>query len=618
MPRTIRENVIHPITTRELRVKRVRDITTGMRRVTLTGKQLGAFTSNGFAQPEFRSFGFDDDVRLVFCYPGDDEPVLPIQKDGSIEFPKGKRPLAKNYTVRHFDPETGEVDIDFIRHGTGVATTWALRCSPGDRLHVAGPAHSALLPDGVDWMLVAGDETALPAIGRLLEESPAGLRVQAFIEVAEAAHQQDFKTDADASVTWLYRGDAEPGSTTLLDDAVRAAEWWPGEVFAWVAGETMSIKPIRRYLKDDRHVAKENLEVTGYWRRGEVVTLAEDPAVPDSEQIDEPFDVLHEMGEMLPPFALRTAVTLGIPELIAGGTTGVTDLAGACGADARALGRLLRYLTALDVLTQTSPGHFGLTDIGELLTQEFVVDVLDLDKPQGRQELAYVGLLDAVRTGRPSYAAVLGKGLADERADAAFEASWQEQITRYARFVAPALAADEAIASAGHVVVHSDGAGVIAEAIAVASPDTRVSIAGLPSTLAYLRDDLAVSITDEQVRARIELVERSVFEVPPPSDAVLLIRALDEHPDADAVRVLRQAGAALKPGGRLLVVDHPLDENSADDHVFEEDIKQLVLHGTGHRTDAEQRGLFDHAGLRLVATRVVGWGFTLYELATCR
>ena len=81
---------------------------------------------------------------MVFCYPGDDAPVLPIQKDGSIEFPKGKRPLAKSYTVRHFDAAAGELDIDFVRHGTGVATTWALRCKPGDRVHVAAEIEPAM------------------------------------------------------------------------------------------------------------------------------------------------------------------------------------------------------------------------------------------------------------------------------------------------------------------------------------------------------------------------------------------------------------------------------------------------------------------------------------------
>jgi len=614
MPRTIRENLIHPITIRELQVSRVADVTSGMRRITLSGEQLGAFTSNGFAQPEFRSAGFDDDIKLVFPYPGEKDPVLPIQKNGSIEFPKDRRPLSKSYTVRSWNPEAAELEIDFVKHGTGVATTWALRCQPGDRIHIAGPANSALLPVGVDWLLVAGDETALPAIGRLLAEAPAGLRAQVFIEIADVAHEQELKTDADVHITWLHRDGAEAGTTRLLADAVRSCPWWPGQVFAWVSGETLSIKPIRRFLREERQLPKENVDVTGYWRRGEVVTLAEDPAIPDSEQIEEPFEVLHEMGELLPPFALRVVVTLGIPELISRGTTDVAGLAAASAADPVAVGKLLRYLDALDIVSQTSAGHYELTEVGELLTQEFVIDVLDLNGPIARQELAFFGLLDAVRTGQPTYASVFGTSFPELRADAGFEASYQEQISKYAQFLAPPLAEDEALRGLRHVVVHSDGAGVIAQSITAASTETRVSIVGLPSKIAYLRRDVETSVVDANIRERISLVEQSVFEKSPAADAVLLVRTLDEHPDPDAIRVLTQAAAALEPGGTILVVEHPLDEDSLDDHAAEEDLKNLVLYGTGHRTDRENRALFAAAGLRLDTTRVVGWGFTLYVL----
>lgn len=613
MPRTIRETAIHPIGVRELHVKTVRDITPGMLRVTLTGEQLGAFDRDGFAIPRFASTGFDDDIKLILSYPGDDEPVLPIQKDGTIELPKHKRPLMKNYTVRRFDESAGELEIDFVKHATGAATTWALRCRKGDRIHIAGPAASSHIPTGVDWLLVAGDETALPAIARLLEDAPAGMRAQVFIEVAERDHRQTLRTAADITVEWLYRDGAAPGTTTLLADAVLGADWWSGSVFAWVAGETMSIKPIRRYLREERGLPAENVEVTGYWRRGEVATLAEDPALPDPEQIADPFEVLHEMGEILPPYALRAAVTLGIPELIVRGTTKAEDIAAAAGTDPVATAQLLRYLAALEVLT-VDGGRFALTEVGQELTNDYVIDALDLNQPVARLGLAFAGLLDSVRTGKPSYATVLGRSLAEERADPAFEASWHGQLAKYAQFLAPAIAEDRAIGRSGNVVVFSDAAGVIAQSIAGSVPDTRVTIAGLPSAVGYYRGDLAASVPDPAVRSRIDVVERSVFEPSPGADLVLLIRVLDQYREDDAAHVLRQAAAALPAGGCVLVVDHILDENSTDDHTYEEDIKQLVLHGTGHRSDPEYRRIFQRAGLRLVDTRTVGWGFTLYEL----
>ncbi len=101
VPRRARPPTVHPIALRELEVKRVADITPGLRRVTLTGDELDALTTpEDVDQLEFTSTGFDDDIKLIFAYPGETEPVLPLHKDGGIEFPKERRPLSKSYTVR--------------------------------------------------------------------------------------------------------------------------------------------------------------------------------------------------------------------------------------------------------------------------------------------------------------------------------------------------------------------------------------------------------------------------------------------------------------------------------------------------------------------------------------
>ncbi|NEE40962.1 siderophore-interacting protein, partial [Streptomyces sp. SID7982] len=78
---------------------------------------------------------------------------------------------------------------------------------------IAGPKMSHGHPEGVDWLLVIGDETALPAIGRWLAEMPAGTRARVFIEVGEESHRQDLPTEADATITWLTRDGAPAGTT---------------------------------------------------------------------------------------------------------------------------------------------------------------------------------------------------------------------------------------------------------------------------------------------------------------------------------------------------------------------------------------------------------------------
>jgi NADPH-dependent ferric siderophore reductase len=133
---------------------------------------------------------------------------------------------------------------------------------------VAGPRGSLVVPDTFDWYLLAGDETALPAIGRRLQELRAGVRVFAFIEADGVEDEQHFETSADLRVVWLHRKGAEPGTTDLLKRAVRAFDAPSGDSYAWAAGEASSMNALRRLLLDERGVNKDRMKVRGYWKRG--------------------------------------------------------------------------------------------------------------------------------------------------------------------------------------------------------------------------------------------------------------------------------------------------------------------------------------------------------------
>nr|MDT0667670.1 siderophore-interacting protein [Micromonospora sp. DSM 115978] len=128
-------------------------------------------------------------------------------------------------------------------------------------------------------------------------------------------------------VTWLVRDGADAGATTHLVDAVKNTAWWDGRPFARIAGEHTTVRNLRRHLVEDRAVPKEDVDFAGYWRRGEVVALETDAAVPDPEKSATPFERLHELTELMRPIAIRTAVELGIPDLISRGVTRVADLA---------------------------------------------------------------------------------------------------------------------------------------------------------------------------------------------------------------------------------------------------------------------------------------------------
>jgi NADPH-dependent ferric siderophore reductase len=179
-------------------------------------------------------------------------------------------PPARDYTPRRYDAAANALTIDFVLHGDGPATSWAAQAQPGHFLGVGGPRGSFIVPDDFDWYLFAGDESALPAIGRRLEELPVGARAVAVIEVADAGEEQRLTSRAQLDVRWLHRNGAAPGETSLLRDAIAGLSLPRGEGYAWAAAEAATAKALRRHLVDERGVRKDRVKAAAYWKRGAV------------------------------------------------------------------------------------------------------------------------------------------------------------------------------------------------------------------------------------------------------------------------------------------------------------------------------------------------------------
>lgn len=621
MPIVNRDITTNSITLRRVSVSRVEDITPALRRIVFTGDELGAFTRDGMELPAFTSTGFDDSIKLFFPYPGEDEPVLPVQKHGTIEIPKDPRPIGKDYTVRAFDESTTgrpELTVDFVKHGVGVATNWAYRCTPGDTMHFAGPPTSSALPDA-DWLLVVGEDTAIPAIARLLENLPEDARAQVFIEIAVASHRAPLRQLPGVHVTWLPRGGQPAGTTTLLTDAVEDMDWWEGRAFAWIGGESGPVKHIRRHLIAERGMDKKNIDFTGYWRRGEVVTLDDDPAIPDPEANPEAWETFHELAEIGPAYALRTAADLDLGNLIFHGTTSVGALAETTGANPRALGKLLRYLVALEILLETSPGHFALSETGEFLTVDDVLAVLHHDGAHARLELGWRGLTETVMTGEAVYRSVTGQTYGDLRSEQWYEDKLQDGMEEIARYQAGPLAGTEAVKDLGHVVLHGNGAANLAAGLVAEHPDMRVSVVAMPSQADFLGRALAEmgGVTAEQ-RERISVVAGSLFgELPGNAegdrpDAVLLIHLLGTLPDADASLLLAHLAGRTE---KILAVEDTFDvTGSIDEHAAENDVLSPTVWGSGYRTGEELATVFADAGVTVAGSEKFGWDRTIYML----
>jgi NADPH-dependent ferric siderophore reductase len=209
-----------------------------MQRITLTSPELH----------DFVSASFDDHVKLIF--PGNDD-----------------TPVMREYTTRSFDTANNTLVLDFALHEAGPATQWATFAQVGDSLQIGGPRGSAVIPDDFDWYVMIGDETALPAIGRRLEELRANVPVASFV-IGEA---QSITTKANWTSHWISRDDSSD-DTSLLRAALDKHVFPDGEGFVWIAAEAAVARSLRSYIVETRGHRKAWTKAAGYWTRGKADT----------------------------------------------------------------------------------------------------------------------------------------------------------------------------------------------------------------------------------------------------------------------------------------------------------------------------------------------------------
>ncbi|MBT0668292.1 siderophore-interacting protein [Novosphingobium profundi] len=220
-----------------------KEVSPSMIRVTLGGEGLAGY-------PEEQQGGY---VKLMFPpRPGTAKPTL------------------RTYTIRA--QREGEIDVDFALHGvdngvSGPATNWAVTANPGDTIEVGGPGQAKPLPEGFDFYLVAGDMTAIPAISVNLEALD---RTAQGLVVLEIQREEDrIAIDAPEGVAIQWVVNPEPGAKPeLLVEALRAAGWPEGRIYAWAASEFSAMRLMRGYLREERGLSPSELYISSYWKQG--------------------------------------------------------------------------------------------------------------------------------------------------------------------------------------------------------------------------------------------------------------------------------------------------------------------------------------------------------------
>lgn len=224
------ERVRHDLKLREVTVARINRVSPGFASITFQGEALADFTS----------LSFDDHVKFMF-------------NDANGE------QVRRDYTPRRVDTDAREIDIEFALHGHGGAAEWARNATIGQCAIIGGPRGSMILPLAMDWHLLIGDDSALPAVTRRLEELPAGACVDAVLLV-DAADRRSFVTRADTRIHWVDSDDA-------LLQVLKALPLQAGAGLAWGGGEAALMARVRQVLVETG-MPRQATKVSAYWKRG--------------------------------------------------------------------------------------------------------------------------------------------------------------------------------------------------------------------------------------------------------------------------------------------------------------------------------------------------------------
>ncbi|MFD5359427.1 siderophore-interacting protein [Streptomyces tendae] len=568
----------HPLVLRRVTVRRALDVTPRMRRVVLGGEQLGAFTRDGMDHPAFAAPGFDDHVKLILASDGDVRAALPAQLPHGIEWTPAENRLTRDYTPRRVDPAAGEVDLDFVTHGDGPAAAWARAARVGDELWFVGPKSSLRLPERPDWILLAGDETALPAIGRFLDERPVDAPAHVLVTVADDAARQKLALREGDTVRWVL---AEPGDAAALEAAVRALPLPAGEGYAWAAAESRALLPVRRYLGRECGMPKERLNVTGYWHREQAAAPAGTPDAPSAGEAA-------PVPSPVPWLVTRAALRLGLVDAVADAPGVALDaLAGRLGVPAPRIGVLLPLLAAHGVVVG-GPDGLRLGPAGEELLDDHARE--EYAGHEAELLLSLAELAPALLEGGSPWQRASGATLHDTvLRDAERYGELVEECEQLA-FLLNGLTADPLWAGVETCLLTGPGSAAVVAALDDAGRRPRLRIA---------EDEVPAAA----LRAYVAAPERIDWSGGP-ADVAVAAKDLAHRTDDEAAALLTRL-AAWAPTAVLVEASRP---DGLSPHAAEAALHAYAATGSPLRDSSALEALAHRTGWHVDHVIALGWG----------
>lgn len=582
--------VVHPLVLRDVQVRRVYDVTPRMRRVTLAGDTLAAFSRDGLDLPAFATPAFDDHVKIILASDGDVSTAVPMQLENGIEWTPSDTRLARDYTPRRFDPVSGELDLDFVTHGHGPAATWARRARPGDTLWFVGPKSSTVVPEDVDWVLMAGDETALPAIGRFFEERPTDAPVRAVISIADPAARQELALRPTDQVEWIV---ADPTDREALAAAVAAIEPLSGTPYVWAAGESRALLPLRRHVSRTLGAAKSHTNITGYWNEREDVSAGAGPTADDGALVLAPPPVAW--------FAVRTALQIGLLDAVADATSRHEPLTSAeaarrTGAEPARLDILVRTLEAHQILVRGDSGGLSLTVAGdELVGDEHLRE--HYDGFHADQVLALTELTAALTDGANPWQSTRGRTVCElAESDAAVYEEFVEGADGLPHLLT-SLPKHAAWRGAERIGITGPGALAVADVLHE-HLSAHLTIVEPPVPLAVLR-----AVADDSPHEFAETWQ--------PQDVVVTALALDHRTDDEIAGLLE---ALREVAATVLMVEQLAPDALNPMAMSQVALMRVATVGSPHLDPARLDALAVRSGWTVASQHKLGWGVECVEL----
>ena len=230
----------------------IEHVTPGVIRISCSGPELAQFVT---PKP-------GGHIKLFFPPPG----VVWPSNDPASEIP---RPPSRTYTPRRFDPAQNRLEIEFVRHGEGLASSWAERARIGERVLIGGPGGGYVPPEDLRKIVIIADDSAIPGAGMVLEALPPGCQAQVICEVASVAEERALSPMIACEPLWLHRHGKTALPGALLEDEVSVMATPSGVTFWWVACEAAAMRRIRDMLITQHGVERAQLHMRGYWKFGD-------------------------------------------------------------------------------------------------------------------------------------------------------------------------------------------------------------------------------------------------------------------------------------------------------------------------------------------------------------